>query len=134
MILDEKRLFDECLKARKNSYSPYSKFAVGAVAVLKDGNFIHGTNVENAAYPSGMCAERIALFSAYAQGYRADDIVAMAVLGDTKAPISPCSGCRQVMVELLNENCPVLLACNKDEVVESTVKELMPLAFTEKDL
>ena len=134
MILDEKRLFDECLKARKNSYSPYSKFAVGAVAVLKDGNFIHGTNVENAAYPSGMRAERIALFSAYAQGYRADDIVAMAVLGDTKAPISPCSGCRQVMVECLHGETPIYLFNLKQDFKIFTVNELVPYIFDKEDL
>lgn len=134
MKIDENRLFEECLKARVNSYSPYSKFSVGAVLQLKNGNFIYGTNVENAAYPSGMCAERIAMFTAYAQGYRADDIVAMAVVGDTKAPISPCSGCRQVMVELLNLDTPIYLFNLNKELKIFTVKELVPYIFDKEDL
>ena len=132
--LDENRLFEECLKAREHSYSPYSNFAVGAVIALKNGNFIYGTNVENAAYPSGMCAERIAMYTAYAQGYRADDILALAVLGDTKSPISPCAACRQVMVELLNLDTPIYLFNLKKEHKIFTVSELVPYLFDKEDL
>ena len=132
--IDEARLFDECAKAREKSYSPYSKFAVGAAILLKNGSYIHGTNVENAAYPSGMCAERVAMFTAYAQGYRQDDIIAIGVLGDTKAPISPCSGCRQVMVELLSVETPVYLFNLNRELKIFTVNELVPYIFDKEDL
>lgn len=132
--IDENKLFEECLKAREYSYSPYSNFAVGAALLLKNGEILHGTNVENAAYPSGMCAERIVMFNAYAKGYRKEDIAALAVLGDTKAPISPCAGCRQVMVELLNLDTPIyLFNLNKDLKV-FTVKELVPYIFDKEDL
>ena len=134
MKINEKELFKETLKARKHSYSPYSNFSVGAAILLKDGTYIHGTNVENAAYPSGMCAERIALFTAYAKGFRKDDILAMAVTGDTKLPISPCAGCRQVMVETLNLDTPIYLFNLKQDLKVFKVSELVPYLFDKEDL
>ena len=134
MKINENKLFEETLKAREHSYSPYSNFAVGAAVLLKNGQYIHGTNVENAAYPSGMCAERIALFSAYAQGYRKDDILAIGVTGDTNLPISPCAGCRQVMVETLNLDTPVYLFNLKHDVKIFKVSELVPYLFDKEDL
>ena len=136
MILDEKRLFDECLKARKNSYSPYSKFAVGAVAVLKDGNFIHGTNVENAAYPSGLCAERTALF--YASSRRPDlPIISLAIAAAQNGklcdiPATPCGACRQVMAQYQTKGgrpMSVLLVGGKKIWKFASVDDLLPLTF-----
>lgn len=132
--IDTNRLFEETLKARESSYSPYSNFAVGAVVLLKNGEYIHGTNVENAAYPSGMCAERIAMFTTYAKGYRKEDIVAIACTGDTKLPISPCAGCRQVMIELLDLETPVYLFNLKKDMKVFKVKELVPYLFDKEDL
>ena len=73
--------------AMKNAYIPYSKFAVGAAILLKDGTIIKGSNIENASYGLSNCAERSALFSLYSQGYKKEDIVAMAVIGKTSKPI-----------------------------------------------
>lgn len=132
--IDVNELFEHAMKARSNSYSPYSNFAVGAAILLKNGNYIYGCNVENAAYPSGMCAERVAMNSAYAQGYRKDDIVAMAVIGASKMPISPCAACRQVMVELLNLNTPIYLFNLEKQVKIFNVEQLVPYLFDKEDL
>lgn len=91
-------LLAEAKKARDLAYCPYSNFAVGAAAFGENGKIYYGCNIENAAYPDGMCAERTALFSAYADGCRS--IIKIAVIADTIQPISPCGSCRQVMVEL----------------------------------
>ena len=132
--MDKKLLIEKARQASLNTYSPYSHFPVGAAIITKSGKYYQGANIENASFGLTNCAERSCLFAAYTDGVRKDDILALAIFTPTDKATSPCGACRQVMVELLNENCPVLLACNKDEVVESTVKELMPLAFTEKDL
>ena len=132
--MDKKLLIEKARQASLNTYSPYSHVPVGAAIITKSGKYYQGANIENASFGLTNCAERSCLFAAYTDGVRKDDILALAIFTPTDKATSPCGACRQVMVELLNENCPVLLACNKDEVVESTVKELMPLAFTEKDL
>ena len=94
------KVIEAATLARENSYAPYSKFRVGAALLLKNGEIIRGCNIENASYGLCNCAERTALFTAYAKGYRKDDIVAMSISGDTEGPISPCGACRQVMSEL----------------------------------
>ena len=122
-------LLREASLAKVNSYSPYSNFRVGAAILLKDGTIIRGTNIENASYGLSMCAERVCMFNAYAQGYLKEDIVAIAVSGDTSEFIAPCGACRQVMAELLNENCSVFLLNKKDEFKEVKVKKLLPYVF-----
>ena len=122
-------LLREASLAKVNSYSPYSNFRVGAAILLKDGTIIRGANIENASYGLSMCAERVCVFNAYSQGYLKEDIVAMAVSGDTSDFITPCGACRQVMVELLNENCSVFLLNKKDEFKEVKVKKLLPYVF-----
>ena len=72
------------MKLLNNSYSPYSNFRVGAAILLKDGTIIKGTNIENASYGMSMCAERVCMFNSYSQGFGKDDIVAMAISGDTE--------------------------------------------------
>ena len=121
-------------KASENSYSPYSLFPVGAALLTKDGKIYLGCNVENASFGLTNCAERTCLFSAYTDGIRKDDIVAMCVYSPKNHIVSPCGACRQVMVELLNADCQIILACGSNEVVNTTVKELMPLMFTKGDL
>lgn len=116
-----------------NAYVPYSNFAVGACVETKDHKFITGVNIENASYGLTNCAERSALFAAYSQGYRKEDIVSMAVVTTCDHLISPCGACRQVMLELLNEDTPIWLS-NKNEFKKVTIEELMPLSFTGKDL
>ena len=129
-----KKLMEAAVKAMENAYVPYSKFKVGAALLLKNGEIINGCNVENASYGLCNCAERTALFRAYAMGYRKDDIVAMSIAGATDGPISPCGACRQVMAELLNPQTPVYLTNVKQDVKETTVEELLPYSFSGSDL
>ena len=131
---NQKNLIREAILAKVNSYSPYSKFRVGAAALLKDGTVIKGTNIENASYGLSNCAERSCLFSVYSQGYTKDDIVGFAISSDTNEFVYPCGACRQVMIELLNETVSVFLINNKEEVKEIKVKRLMPFAFSGDDL
>lgn len=128
------KLYDAALKVRLNSYSPYSKFRVGAALLLNDGNIIVGTNVENASYGLTNCAERNALFSSISQGYKKNDIKALLVVADTDAPCSPCGACRQVIVELMNKDAEVILTNLKNDIKELTVKELLPFSFSKDDL
>lgn len=128
------KLYQEALKAYNNAYTPYSNFNVGAAILLKNGEIISGCNVENSSYGLCNCAERTTLFTAYALGYRKDDIVKMLVLANTDRPCSPCGACRQVMSELLNFDCEVILTNLKKDVKIMTVSQLLPYAFTEEDL
>ena len=128
------KVIEAATLARENSYAPYSKFRVGAALLLKNGEIIRGCNIENASYGLCNCAERTALFTAYAKGYRKDDIVAMGISGDTEGPISPCGACRQVMSELLNKDTPVYLTNLKGDVKEFKVAELLPYSFDGSDL
>ena len=132
LSLEEK--FELAILARSRSYSPYSKFAVGAVCILKSGEYTLGCNVENASYGLCNCAERTALFSLIAQGYNIDDVVEMVIIADTKKPVSPCGACRQVMCELLNDDVVVTLFNLNKDVKVLKVKELLPYAFDEGDL
>ena len=120
--------------ARKLSYSPYSHFAVGAALLTKDGKVFLGANIENSSYPLCMCAERNALYNAMMDGYQKEDFAALALTADTDEPCSPCGACRQVISELFPENAPIYMANLKGEVKETTAKELLPFAFSEKDL
>lgn len=124
-------LIEKAIEGRKNAYVPYSNFMVGAAVLLKDGTIITGCNVENASYGLSMCAERNTLFKMVSMGYRKEDTVAMAVVGDTEDPISPCGACRQVMVELLNPNAKIYLANLHGKVKEMTLEELLPYSFKE---
>jgi cytidine deaminase len=117
--------------ARERAYCPYSRFAVGAAALTADGRIFPGCNVENAAYPSTVCAERVALLSAYAAGAR--DIVALAVVADTAGPVSPCGTCRQVIFELAPGS-TVILGNMRDGQQITTPRELLPFGFTPEDL
>lgn len=129
-----KELIEKAIDARKHAYIPYSNFAVGAAIQLKNGTIITGANIENASYGLCNCAERTALFTAYASGYRKEDIVAMAVSGNTSGPISPCGACRQVMNELVGKEIPIYLVNLKGAVKETTVKELLPYSFDEVEV
>lgn len=131
--MDENRLLELAWKARENAYAPYSKFKVGACVALKDGNYIMGCNIENAAYGSTMCAERNAVFAAYCQGYRKDDILALAIVADCTPIASPCGACRQVLSELVNFDMPIYLA-NKEIVEKYTIAKLMPMVFIGESL
>ncbi|MGD9909384.1 MAG: cytidine deaminase [Candidatus Izemoplasmatales bacterium] len=118
----------------KNAYVPYSHFAVSAVLELNNGEIYKGINVENAAYGLANCAERSALFSAYSNGVRKEDIKRIAIYTDHDYFVSPCGSCRQVMRELMNEDCDVVLINNHDEVKVIKNIELLPHGFTKEDL
>lgn len=118
----------------KNAYVPYSHFRVSAVLQLKDGKTISGVNVENASFGLSNCAERSALFSAYSQGYRKEDIESLLVYTDKEHFVSPCGACRQVMRELMEEDAKVIFANSKDEIKELANKDLLPYGFTKEDL
>lgn len=126
------QLIVEAKSAREKAYIPYSKFGVGAALLTKDGKVYHGCNIENAAYSMCNCAERTALFKAYSEGDR--DFVLLAVVADTDRPCSPCGACRQVISELCPKDMKVVLTNLKGDILETTVEELLPGAFTPEDL
>ena len=88
MIKEE--LMAQAKEAMDYSYSPYSKFKVGAALLTKDGKIFLGANIENASYGLSMCGERNAIYNAYCHGVEYDDIEALAIIGDTEKPVSPC--------------------------------------------
>lgn len=127
-------LYEKTYEAYLNSYSPYSKFKVGACLLLKNGEYIIGTNVENASYGLSNCAERSALFHAYSLGYRKYDIAKIMIIGNTDNPISPCGACRQVIVELMDDEAEVILTNLYKDIKILKVKDLLPYSFKEEHL
>ena len=128
------RLINYAKEGSMNSYSPYSKFKVGASLMTKDGKLYKGCNVENASYGLTNCAERTCLFTAYADGIKKEDIVAFCVYSPKDDLVYPCGACRQVMAELLPLSCKVVIACGNNKYMETTVKELLPYLFSNEDL
>lgn len=126
-------LLKNAYKAMDNAYAPYSNFHVGAAVKTKDGKYHLGANVENASYGLTNCAERSALFHVFSLGYRQDDIEAIAIVGQGNTLITPCGACRQVLVELLKRNTPIVLGTG-EKVLVTNIEELMPMAFTSDDL
>ncbi len=133
--MDILELIETAKKASLKAYAPYSRFAVGASLLTKNGQYYFGCNIENASYGLSNCAERTCLFTAYANGIKKEEIIAFCVYSPKEHIISPCGACRQVMAELLPLNCPIVLAYGKNgEYQKTTVKELLPLSFTNEDL
>lgn len=130
--MEENTLIKEAIKARDFAYTPYSKFKVGAALLSTDGQVYHGCNIENAAYGMCNCAERTALFKAYSDGVT--KFQSMAVVADTDRPVPPCGACRQVISELCDPDMEVILTNLKGDIEKITVKELLPGAFSPKDL
>ena len=136
---EEKHLVELAIEATSRSYAPYSKFHVGAAVRLDNGVEIIGCNQENAAYPSGLCAERTALFAAGAQNpdvpVRMLAIAARGTNGELEdEPVPPCGSCRQVMIESeTRANAPmrILLYGKKYVYVIDGIRKLMPLTFSE---
>ena len=133
-------LLRQAHEATGNAYVPYSKFHVGAAVRLANGVVVKGNNIENAAYPSGLCAERVALFSAQAQfpgvAVEALAITACSEIKDVTEPVAPCGACRQVMVETEQRSgSPMRIICqgNTGKVfVFEGVETLMPFIFLTK--
>jgi cytidine deaminase len=131
-MTDEERhtLIERANEARRHAYAPYSNYPVGAALRTKSGRVFTGINVENAAYPTSMCAERTAVFKAVSEGEREFD--AIAVVTDNGG--SPCGSCRQVLAEF-GQDTTVLIANGEGELLqETTVKDLLPGAFTPEQL
>lgn len=139
MITNELKieLFDKAKTMLNFSYAPYSHFHVGVALLTKDGNIYTGCNIENAAYGPSNCAERTAFFKAVSEGILKFD--AIMVVGGPNGKIKdfcpPCGVCRQVMMEFCNpDEFKIFLAKSKDDIVEYTLKELLPLGFGNADL
>ncbi len=127
---DYKQLIELAVEARRRAYAPYSKYAVGAALRTRTGRVYTGVNVENAAYPTTICAERVAVFKAVSEGEYDFEVIAVA----TSNGGSPCGSCRQVLAEFGLDTI-VLTADESGKLLEVTsVKELLPQAFTPKSL
>ena len=131
-LTDEERhsLIDLANEARRRAYAPYSNYPVGAALRTKSGKMFTGVNVENAAYPTGMCAERTAVFKAVSEGEREFEVIA--VVTDNGG--SPCGACRQVLAEFGLDTLVLIANGNGELLQETTVKELLPGAFTPEHL
>lgn len=139
---EERELILLAGNAAKDAYAPYSDFKVGAAVLMSDGKIITASNQENAAYPSGLCAERIAVFSAAAQN-PGIKIISIAITTaspnvQTDKPVSPCGACRQVIAEyetLFNSEIKILMAAKSGKVITSnSIKNLLPLLFNSLSL
>ncbi len=127
---DKQSLIDLANAARVRAYVPYSNYPVGASLRTKNGKLYTGVNVENAAYPQTMCAERVAIFKAVSEGETEFEVIT--VVTDNGG--SPCGGCRQVMAEFGLDTIVLLANGNGKLVKETTVRELLPEAFTPEKL
>lgn len=138
----DKDLCLEAVKALENSYSPYSKFKVGVAVKLASGKIVYGSNQENVAYPSGLCAERVALFTIGAN-YLNDDIISIAITAQTnqfklESPTTPCGACLQVMAESekkQSKEIDILLYCIDGPIWKAKgVGSFLPFMFFEERL
>ncbi|MCR5789798.1 MAG: cytidine deaminase [Lachnospiraceae bacterium] len=135
--MDEKKikeLIKEAFIARRNAYTPYSGFNVGAALLCADGRIIHGCNIENASYGATNCAERTAFFKAVSEGIR--DFSAIAIVGgpkDEEDTVSvdayPCGICRQVMTEFCRRDFQVIIARSESEYQSFSLDEIIPHGF-----
>lgn len=138
----EKSLFNKAIEALENAYAPYSKFKVGCAVRLANGKIVIGSNQENMAYPSGLCAERVAIFSASAQypGVPIQElaVVAKPLTSDPDLTISPCGSCRQVMIEyerVQDEPMKIMTGSATGPIFcTDDAKALLPLAFFDAGL
>ena len=138
---DDKQLVERAIEATASSYSPYSHFAVGAALRLSDGTIVIGSNQENAAFPSGLCAERTAILAAGAthpdKAVTALAIAARNEAGLTAEPVSPCGACRQVILEVEQRyNCAVriLLYGTNGIYIINSIRDLLPLCFVDESM
>ena len=138
---DDQHLIQTAIAATENSYSPYSRFQVGAALRLANGKEVMGANQENAAFPSGLCAERSAIFAAQSN-YPDQPVTALAIAARNECglmhdPIVPCGACRQVILEIedrYKQPIRILLYGTGGVYVINTVKELLPLQFVSESM
>jgi cytidine deaminase len=132
-----KNLMRQAISVRQNAYAPYSKFRVGAALQLSNGEVVLGSNQENAAYPSGLCAERVAIFHSGATFPDAQVqrmcISAASDIHETTAPIPPCGACRQTIAEYeFRQDCPIeiyFMGASGSVFKSSSLKNLLPMSF-----
>lgn len=139
---EDRKLVLKATEALKSAYAPYSHFKVGAAVLLKDGRVFSANNQENAAYPSGLCAERVAIFSAVAQNpgipVKTIAVTAKAEDFEIKSPVSPCGACRQVIAEyekLYKQKIRIIMKGDTNKVIiAESIEDLLPLTFHEEQL
>lgn len=129
----KERLINLAIEARKHSYSPYSKYPVGAAVLAESGRTYTGCNIENSSFGLTNCAERTAIFKAVSDGEK--KILAIAIAAKVS---TPCGACRQVMSEFGTASMPILLVNINDstgerEIIETTLGEMLPLSFNKED-
>jgi cytidine deaminase len=142
LSVNDADLLDVACDAAKHAYAPYSRFKVGAAILLQNGHIISGNNQENAVYPSGMCAERVALYYAAAQFPETPvSKIAITAIGGEKElnqPVPPCGGCRQALLEYeikFGKPIEIIMAGETGEIfIVKSVSELLPLSFSKKSL
>jgi cytidine deaminase len=127
---ERQSLIDLANEARRQAYAPYSNYPVGAALRTSAGRIFTGVNVENVAYPSTMCAERVAVFKAVSEGEHEFDVLAVV----TPDGGSPCGGCRQVLAEFGTQTIVLIADGHGHLLKETTVAELLPGAFTSDQL
>ena len=133
MEQQQKLLLEVAAKQREFAYAPYSRFRVGAALLAQSGRIYGGSNVENASFGATNCAERTAFFAAVSAGERA--FTDLAIAGDTEYFLFPCGICRQVMLEFCDpQTFRIHLQNQKGEVKTLTLAELLPYAFSGRDL
>jgi len=125
--MDFKLLLNSAVEAKNNSYSPYSKFRVGAALLTGTREIFTGANIENISYSAGICAERVAFSKAISEGYK--DFAAIAVASDSDDFIYPCGICRQFMAEFVSKQFVVVCSKCNGEYKELTLDDLLPNAF-----
>jgi len=127
---DREQLIQLALDVRRKAYAPYSRYAVGAALLAESGKIYQGVNIENAAYPSTMCAERVAIFKAVSEGDRKFRALAVVTLNGG----APCGSCRQVLAEFGLDTIVIIADTQGNIVSETTVAGLLPAAFTPEKL
>jgi len=130
--MDYRILADQAEEAKELSYSPYSKFRVGAALLTHDGKVYKGANIENASYGSTMCAERTAAFTAKLAGE--NNFSAIAIASDSEDFIPPCGACRQVLLELCGKELDVIITNGNGEQKIFKIKDLIPFSFGDEQL
>ena len=138
---DDRELVERALKATENAYAEYSHFYVGAALRLANGNIVIGANQENAAFPSGLCAERTAIFAAQAN-YPEQPVTTLAIVarndnGLLDEPVSPCGACRQVILGIedrYKQPIRIMLYGKRGVYCVASVKDLLPLSFVDSSM
>lgn len=130
--MSNQELINKAIEMRERAYVPYSKFPVGAALLTKSGKVYTGCNIENAAYPVSLCAERVAIFKAISDGET--EFVEMAVAADTERPVPPCGSCRQVMSEFFTSDMTIHLTNLHANTKTVNMEELLPFSFQKTDM